>query len=86
MMDNACKEKMFSLMMGMCCKGMPEEVKSKIKEQMQKCCRDMASMMSQLKDMCQGMPERFKSCCGKTDFSQYMKVCFVGEDNEKSKA
>ena len=86
MMDNAGKEKMFGLMMDMCCKGMSEEDKSKMKEQMLSCCKNMASMMSQFKDLCKGMPEGFKSYCSRTDFSEFMKDCCGGEGNEKAKA
>ena len=86
MIDNASKEKMFGLMMDMCFKGISKEDKLKMKEQMHTCCRDMASMMSHFKDMCKGMPERFTSSCSKEGFSQFMKGCCVGEDNEKSKA
>jgi hypothetical protein len=86
MMDNAGKEKMFGLMMDMCCKGMSEEDKSKMKEQMLSCCKNMASMMSQFKDMFKGMPEGFKSGCSRTDFSEFMKDCCGGEGNEKAKA
>ena len=86
MMDNAGKEKMFGFMMDMCCKGMSEEDKSKMKEQMLSCCKDMASMMSQFKDMCTGIPEGSQSCCSGTDFSQFTKGCCGGEGNEKSKA
>ena len=35
MMDNAEKEKMFGIMMDMCCKGMSDQDKSKMKEQME---------------------------------------------------
>jgi hypothetical protein len=84
-MYNADKEKMFGFIMDMCCKGMSEEDKSKMREQMQTCCRDMASLMPRFKDMCKGMPEGVKSCCSKTDFSQFMKGCCVWEENEKSK-
>jgi hypothetical protein len=86
MIDNAGKEKMFGLMMDMCCKGMSEEDKSKMKEQMHSCCKNMASMMSQFKDMCKGMPEGIKSCCPQMDFTAFMRGCCTGADKEKSKA
>ena len=82
MMDKAGKEKMFGLMMDMCCKGMSEEDRSKMKEQMEACCKNMASMMSQFK----GMPEGFKACCGQMDFSAFMKDCCTGADSDKAKA
>ena len=80
------KEKMFGLMMDMCCKGMPEGDKSKMKEQMEACCKNMASMISQFKDMCKGMPEGIKSCCGQTDFSKFTKDCCGTQGSEKTKA
>jgi hypothetical protein len=86
MMDNAGKEKIFGFMMDTCCKGMSEEDKSKMKEQMLSCCKDMASTMSQFKDMCKGMPEGFKSCCGRIDITEFMKGCCGGVDKEKAKA
>jgi len=86
MMDQENKEKMFSLMMDTCCKGMSEEDKSKMKEQMQACCRNMASMMSQFKDMCKGMPVGFKSCCGQMDFSEFTKGCCGTTSSEKAEA
>ena len=85
-MDNAGKEKMFGLMMDMCCKGMSDEDTSKMKEQMLSCCKNMASMMSQFKGMCKGMPEGFKSCCGQMNFSESTKGCCGGEGSEKAKA
>jgi hypothetical protein len=86
MMDNADREKMFGLMMDICCKGMSDQDKSKMKEQMGACCKNMASMMSQFKDMCKGMPEGFKACCGQMDFSEFKKGCCGGESSEKAKA
>jgi hypothetical protein len=86
MMDNAGKEKMFGLMMDMCCKGMSDQDKSKMKEQMLSCCKNMASMKSQFKDMCKDMPEGLKSCCGQMDFSEFTKGCCGGTDSEKTKA
>jgi hypothetical protein len=86
MMDKENKEKMFGLMMDMCCKGMPEEDKLKMKEQMQACCKNMASMMSQFKDMCKGMPEGIKSCFGQRDFSEFTKGCCGTQGSEKAKA
>lgn len=86
MMDNVGKEKMFGFMIDMCCKGMSEEDRSKMKEQMEACCKNMASMMSQFKDMCKGMPEGFKACCGRMDFSEFTKGCCGGEGSEKAKA
>ncbi|HVN72505.1 MAG TPA: hypothetical protein VMU10_10845 [Desulfomonilia bacterium] len=85
MMDKAGKEKMFGFMMDMCCKGMSEEDKSKMKEQMEASCKNMASMMSQFKVMCKDIPEGFTSCCGRQDFSQFMKGCFGKEGSEKAK-
>ena len=86
MTDKAGREKMFGHMMDMCCKGISEEDKSKMKEQMEACCKNMASMTSQFKDMCKGMPEGFKSCCGRMDFSEFMKGCCGEEGSEKAKA
>jgi hypothetical protein len=86
MMDNAGKEKMFGFMMDMCCKGMSEEDKSKMKKQVLSCCKNMASMMSQFKDLCKGIPEGSRSCCSGTDFSQFTKGCCGGESSEKAKA
>ena len=86
MMNKENKEKMFGLMMDMCCKGMPEEDKSKMKEQMEACCKNMASMMSQFKDMCKGRPEGIKSCCGQTDFSKFTKGCCGTQGSENTKA
>ena len=86
MMDQENSEKMFGLMMDMCCKGMSGHDKSKVKEQMQACCRNMEAMMPQFKDMCKGMPEGFKSCCGRMDFSEFTKGCCGEPDREKAKA
>lgn len=83
MMDKTSREKMFGVMMEMCCQGMSEEEKSKMKEQMQACCKNMVSMMSQFKDMCKDKPEGFKSCCQQKDFFVCMKHCFAGTDKDK---
>jgi hypothetical protein len=57
-----------------------------MKEQMQACCKNMASTMSQFKDMCKNMPEGVKSCCGQMDFSEFTKGCCGTEGSEKAKA
>jgi hypothetical protein len=84
-MDKVDKEKMVGLMVEMCCKGMSEEDRSKMKEHMQACGKNMASMVSRFKDMCKDMPEGLKSCCGKMDFSGFTKGCCGGEGVEKAK-
>jgi hypothetical protein len=85
MMDKAGKERMFGFMMDMCCKGMSEEDKTKMREQFLSRCKDTASVMSQLRNMCKGMPEGFNSCCSRMDFSGFTKGCCGGQRNEKSK-
>jgi hypothetical protein len=86
MMGIENKEKMFSFMMDMCCTGMSEEEKTKMKERMESCCTKMAAMMPQLRNMCKDMPGGFKSCCGQKDFSEFMKHCFAGAEKDKPKA
>lgn len=81
MMD---KEKMMSLMMDMCCKGMSAEDRTKTKERLETCFRNMAGMMPQMKDMCKGMPEAFRTCCEKMDFSSCTKGCSAGSAQDKS--
>jgi hypothetical protein len=86
MMDKTDKEKMLGFMMDMCSKGMSDQDKSKMKEQMEACCKNMESMMSPFKDMCKGMPEGFKSCCGQMVFSEFTKGCCGTQGSEKAKA
>ncbi len=86
MMDKAEKERMFDLMMDRCCTGMSGEDKSKVKEQMLSCCRHMEAMLSRFKDRSKGKPEGFRSCCGRMDFSRFMKDCCKGESDGKPEA
>jgi hypothetical protein len=86
MMDKAGMEKMFGLMMDMCCKGMPEEDKAKMNERMESCCKNMVSMMPPFKDMCKDFPDGFKPCCGQMGFSELMKGCCGETERDKAKA
>jgi hypothetical protein len=86
MMDKSDREKMFGFIKDICCKGMTEEDKTKMKERMEACCKNMASMIPRFKDMYKDMPEGFKSCCGQMDFSEFMKDCCGTEGSEKAKA
>jgi hypothetical protein len=86
MMGIENKEKMFSFMMDMCCTGMSEEEKAKMKERMESCCTKMAAMMPQFKNMCKDMPEGFKSCCMQKDFFDFMKHCFSKAKRDTTKA
>ena len=83
MLDRGNKEKMFGLMMEMCCQGMSEEEKAKMKERMESCFKHMAAIMLQFKDICKVKPEGFKSCCQQKDFSVCMKHCFAGNEKDK---
>jgi hypothetical protein len=86
MMDKKSREKMFGVMMEMCCKGISEEEKAKMKERMESCCKHMTATMLQFKDICKVKPEGFKSCYLEKDFSELMKHCFSGTEKDKIQA
>ena len=79
------RDKMIGFMMDMCCAGMTEEKKQKTKDKIEACCKNMATMMPQFKDMLKDMPEGFKSCCGQ-DFAEFMKQCFADVEKAGTKA
>ncbi len=85
MMNMENRDKMIGFMMDMCCTGMTEENKQKVKEKMEACCKNIATMMPQFKDMFKDMPEGFKSCCGQKDFAEFFKHCFAGAEKGETK-
>jgi hypothetical protein len=86
MMDKADREKMFGLMMDMCCKGVPQEERQKMKEKMESCCSTMADAMPHMKDMLKGTHEGNAGCCEKLDFAAIMKHCPCCTTTDSSKA
>lgn len=86
MMNMENRDKMIGFMMDMCCAGMTGENKQAMKEKMEACCKNMATMMPQFKDMLKDMPEGFKSCCGHKDFAEFMKQCFADVEKAGTKA
>lgn len=86
MINKESREKMLGFMMDMCCKGISEDEKQKMKEQIDTCCSTMADIMPHMKDMMKGMHEGNAGCCGKMDFSAIMKhfPCCASPDSTKA--
>jgi hypothetical protein len=86
MMNKESREKMFGLMMDMCCKGISEDERQKMKGHMESCCSAMANVMPHIKDMFKGMHEGAAGCCGKMDFAAIMKHCPCCASPDSTKA